>query len=64
MGGTYSQGFQAEVSPMQTQLLNEQKTDIIQLHFGGGTPTFLSDEEMTLLITEIKKYFNFCVIFF
>lgn len=44
---------------LQHKLLNEQKTDIIQLHFGGGTPTFLSDEEMTLLITEIKKYFNF-----
>lgn len=31
MGGTYSQGFQAEVSPMQAQLLNDQKKEINSL---------------------------------
>ncbi len=43
---------------LQHTLLGE-KSDIIQLHFGGGTPTFLANDEMSALMNEIKKYFNF-----
>lgn len=28
-----------------------------QLHWGGGTPTFLSDEEMTLLMRVLRDHF-------
>jgi oxygen-independent coproporphyrinogen-3 oxidase len=30
-----------------------------QLHFGGGTPTFLSDEELTRLMTALRNAFHF-----
>ncbi|MCO6545107.1 MAG: oxygen-independent coproporphyrinogen III oxidase [Gilliamella sp.] len=32
---------------------------VTQLHWGGGTPTFLNDAEITRLITSLKKHFNF-----
>ena len=32
--------------------------DVIQLHFGGGTPTFLSHEEMRALMGHIREHFN------
>jgi oxygen-independent coproporphyrinogen-3 oxidase len=32
--------------------------EICQLHFGGGTPTFLSREEMSGLVGAIRKYFS------
>jgi oxygen-independent coproporphyrinogen-3 oxidase len=38
-------------------LLNERK--VTQLHFGGGTPTFLSKEQMTRLMTIIRAEFKF-----
>lgn len=31
---------------------------VTQLHWGGGTPTFISDDEMTWLMDETKKHFN------
>ena len=30
-----------------------------QMHWGGGTPTFLSDEQMTDLMAHLRKRFNF-----
>ena len=32
--------------------------DVIQLHFGGGTPTFLSHDEMRQLMDLIRKHFR------
>ena len=32
--------------------------DVVQLHFGGGTPTFLSDDEMRHLMGQIRQHFN------
>ncbi|MWN06429.1 oxygen-independent coproporphyrinogen III oxidase [Gilliamella sp. Pas-s95] len=32
---------------------------VTQMHWGGGTPTFLTDDEITRLITSLKKHFNF-----
>jgi oxygen-independent coproporphyrinogen-3 oxidase len=32
--------------------------DVVQLHFGGGTPTFLSDDELRELMASIRKYFR------
>ncbi len=34
------------------------RQDLIQLHFGGGTPTFLSDEQMQRLMDAIRRHFN------
>jgi len=33
------------------------KRQVIQMHFGGGTPTFFSAEQLDIIIKEIKKYF-------
>ncbi|WP_457744072.1 oxygen-independent coproporphyrinogen III oxidase [Sulfurimonas sp.] len=35
----------------------DTKRDVIQMHFGGGTPTFFSAEQLDEIITEIKSYF-------
>jgi oxygen-independent coproporphyrinogen-3 oxidase len=32
--------------------------DVVQLHFGGGTPTFLSNDEMRRLMDIIRKHFR------
>ncbi|AMD46613.1 oxygen-independent coproporphyrinogen III oxidase [Bordetella holmesii] len=42
---------------MQAALLANKAT-ITQLHFGGGTPTFLSDAELTRLMDDIRRYFH------
>lgn len=31
--------------------------EVIQMHFGGGTPTFFSAEQLKIIIDEIKSYF-------
>ena len=33
------------------------KREVIQMHFGGGTPTFFSAEQLKIIIEEIKSYF-------
>ncbi len=33
------------------------KREVIQMHFGGGTPTFFSAEQLREIIAEIKSYF-------
>lgn len=32
---------------------------VIQIHFGGGTPTFISKDEQTALLNLLKKHFTF-----
>ncbi len=32
---------------------------VTQMHWGGGTPTFLTDAEISRLLSSIKKHFNF-----
>lgn len=32
--------------------------DVVQLHFGGGTPTFLSHDELRQLMASIRSHFN------
>ena len=47
------------------KLLNEHrdgssaasKVQLNQLHFGGGTPTFLSDEQLAKLMLELRRHF-------
>ncbi len=33
------------------------KREVIQMHFGGGTPTFFSAAQLKIIIDEIKSYF-------
>ncbi|KCB24889.1 oxygen-independent coproporphyrinogen III oxidase [Bordetella hinzii] len=42
---------------MQAALLG-RKTAVMQLHFGGGTPTFLSDAELACLMDDIRRHFH------
>ncbi len=35
----------------------DMKREVIQMHFGGGTPTFFSAEQLDEIISEIKSYF-------
>jgi oxygen-independent coproporphyrinogen-3 oxidase len=35
------------------------RTPIASLHLGGGTPTFLSDEELTGLMRSVRQHFTF-----
>ena len=30
---------------------------VLQLHFGGGTPTYISDEQLTALMAKLRKHF-------
>ncbi len=36
----------------------DTKREVIQLHFGGGTPTFFSAEQLERIIKLIRKYFK------
>ncbi|RIQ17975.1 oxygen-independent coproporphyrinogen III oxidase [Bordetella avium] len=42
---------------LQTQGLGARRT-VTQLHFGGGTPTFLSDAELAELMADIRHHFD------
>jgi len=37
----------------------DEDRKVVQLHWGGGTPNYLSDEQTISLFNEIKKYFDF-----
>ena len=39
--------------------LVDSASPVTQLHWGGGTPTFLSTEEMTQLMRVLRDHFNF-----
>lgn len=38
--------------------MEEGDNEVAQLHWGGGSPTFLNDEEIARLMGSIKKYFK------
>ncbi len=40
-------------------LIDVNNRKVVQLHWGGGTPNYLSDEETVELFQEIKKRFSF-----
>ncbi|MFZ5502404.1 MAG: oxygen-independent coproporphyrinogen III oxidase [Pseudomonadota bacterium] len=42
---------------LQAKLLGEGQV-VEQLHFGGGTPTFLSDDEMRAVMAAIRQHFK------
>ena len=42
---------------IQADIFNSARI-VKQLHWGGGTPTFISDDEMSLLMETTRKFFN------
>ena len=63
--GDYLQYLISEIKHKRSLLLTEDGTDILkkplvkQLHLGGGTPTFLRDEEMVQLWEFLQTQFEF-----
>lgn len=53
----YIQRMIEELS-LYADMFDPEKT-VRQLHWGGGTPTFISDEEMTLLMASTRELFKF-----
>lgn len=52
----YLERLEREVELIACHLDPQQKVE--QLHFGGGTPTFLSHDELRRLMTHLRKHFN------
>ena len=52
----YLERLHKEVA-MQAALVSDQRL-VNQLHFGGGTPTFLSDEQLQQLMLVTEQHFN------
>jgi oxygen-independent coproporphyrinogen III oxidase len=56
-GGDYIDHLEREVAMMAARLNPARK--VIQLHFGGGSPTFLSPDEIRRLGKIIHRHFSF-----
>lgn len=56
-GGDYIDHLEREVALMASRLNPKRK--VVQLHFGGGSPTFLSPEEIRRLGKIIHRHFTF-----
>ncbi|WP_202369683.1 oxygen-independent coproporphyrinogen III oxidase [Pseudomonas sp. MWU318] len=52
----YLQRLEQEIQLIACHLEPTQKVE--QLHFGGGTPTFLSHDELRQLMAHLRKHFN------
>ncbi len=52
----YLQRLQQEMSQVARHLDRAQVVE--QLHFGGGTPTFLSHDELRQLMTDLRQHFH------
>ncbi len=51
----YIEYLKRELSILSKHL--DMKREVIQMHFGGGTPTFFTAEQLKTIISEIKSYF-------
>ncbi|HZL42251.1 MAG TPA: oxygen-independent coproporphyrinogen III oxidase, partial [Verrucomicrobiae bacterium] len=56
-GKSYVEALGREVAGMAPKLNRDRK--VVQLHFGGGSPTFLRPDEIRLLGDIIHKHFRF-----
>ena len=52
----YLESLAREIKQLAHHLGPDQRVE--QLHFGGGTPTFLSHDELRWLMAEIRSHFN------
>lgn len=53
---TYLEYLERELALYYKQI--ERKLDVIQLHFGGGSPSWLSIDELNQVMLLVRKYFN------
>lgn len=53
----YLDDLEREIALVKT--LFTQRPSVTQLHFGGGTPTFLTNEQMTRLFTMLREAWDF-----
>jgi oxygen-independent coproporphyrinogen III oxidase len=53
----YLDVLEAEIA-MQAAALGESPAQVTQLHFGGGSPTFLSDDELCRLMACLRSAFD------
>ncbi len=53
----YLAALKTEIS-LQAKYIDTQRP-VVQFHFGGGTPTYLSDEQLTELMAHFRQQFNF-----
>jgi oxygen-independent coproporphyrinogen-3 oxidase len=56
-GAVYLQYLEKEMELMSDRI--DPKRQVVQLHWGGGTPTFLLPNEIRRLGQSIRKYFTF-----
>lgn len=53
----YLNYFEREID-LYYNLINKQKLNVIQLHFGGGSPSWMDADQLSRVMTIIRKYFN------
>lgn len=53
----YLRYLDKEMAMVASHFLSER--NVVQLHLGGGTPTFLSDDELHELMAMLRKHFDF-----
>lgn len=56
-GEDYLQQLEAEIR-MQGQLFDRDR-EVLQLHLGGGTPTFFNDEQLSTMMSWLQSNFKF-----
>ncbi len=57
VSGPYVESLIKEIKA--TAEMVHPESNVYQLHFGGGTPTFLREKELVELTLALKQYFNF-----
>ena len=55
--GEYLRYLDKEMDLVASRIGKDRKT--VQLHLGGGTPTFFSDDELRQLMAMVRKHFEF-----
>lgn len=53
----YLQALHREIA-LQAAAVNPLRP-VVQVHFGGGTPTYLSDEQLSALMAQLRAHFHF-----
>jgi oxygen-independent coproporphyrinogen III oxidase len=54
---TYLAALKTEIA-LQAQYIDPSRS-VVQFHFGGGTPTYLSDEQLSDLVQHFRSHFKF-----
>lgn len=55
-GAEYLQLLKQEIKRKATRV--DKRRPVTQMHWGGGTPTFLNDGELTELVYDLARHFN------